>query len=125
MLNKLIIALCATVLSTAAYAGNCTTNTPLSLFDNGSGSNHILTDNQTGYTPGDGSVVGQIAGPQDDGSGTANLTGSASCPEYDPGDALAIAAALSTPIWLETASASLSLAALASPMAERLSVPRV
>jgi hypothetical protein len=79
-----------------AHAGSCTTNTPLSLTDQGNGANYLggLHDN---------GVVGQIHGADHSNNGTANLTGTAACPDAkdNTSDLLAIGAALSTPIWLE------------------------
>jgi hypothetical protein len=73
----------------AAFAGNCSTNTPLSLAT--PGHNPLITP---------GGVVDQIA--QNGGTGTANLSGTANCPDTDLSDTHALAAALSNPIWLET-----------------------
>jgi hypothetical protein len=99
----------AMMLSASALSANaaCTTDTPLSLWGQG-GSNGLLST--TGAPPanlGDfsGSVAGQIANPPAfDGNGVAHLKGSADCGraiEDAQMDVAALAAALSTPVWLE------------------------
>jgi hypothetical protein len=97
------------MLSVSAFQANaCTTDTPLSLAGQG-GSNGIFTSNgaPSGFPTG---VLGQIhnGGTWD---GVAHLKGSADCSddyaslssamEDAQFDAAALAAALSTPVWLE------------------------
>jgi hypothetical protein len=93
-----LIALMA--LAGVAHAGNCTTNTPVNLFGQ-NGGNGLLSN---GGVPAfdDTGAVGQIANGGD-GMGTANLHGTASCPDAkdNTSDLMAISAALSTPVWLE------------------------
>jgi hypothetical protein len=97
------------MLSVSAFqAQACTTDTPLSLWGQGGSNGLIGSDGTTTLSQSsfDGSVVGQIANPAAgyDGSGTAHLHGSADCSsaiEDAQMDVAALAAALSTPIWLE------------------------
>ena len=83
-----------------AHAETCTTNTPVSLWGQ-NGSNGIVNNSGSpGPFSADG-AVGQLV----TGDGVADLHGSAACPAYptfDPSETLALAAALSNPIWLET-----------------------
>jgi hypothetical protein len=75
MKRAIIAALAALTLSTAAYAGNCTTNTNVKAAD----------------------VFPELWSPEG-----ANLAGTASCPETDLSETLALSAALSNPVWLES-----------------------
>lgn len=82
MLRTLMAALAVTLLSTAAMAGNCTTDTPV---------NAAIAEK----------AFNDVANPPTyDFSGTAHLAGTATCPD-NTGDLLALSAALSTPVWLE------------------------
>ena len=74
MLRTTIAALAAMTISTAALAGNCTTNTPLDLTN-----------------------VGGLLNPGNSFAGTAV------CPDAkdNTGDLLAIGAAMANPVWLE------------------------
>jgi len=98
-MRTLIATLALVVLAGAAHAGNCTTNTALSAWGQ-NGTNGVLSntgaEGAVDYT----GVAGQIITPNNDGNGVANLHGTAVC-EDNSGELLAVAAALSTPVWLE------------------------
>lgn len=79
---RAIIATAALLLATAAHAGSCTTDTPVN-------AQNVLQAAQDVWN----------GGAWD---GTGHFAGHTTCPDYDVSDALAVAAALSTPAWLET-----------------------
>ena len=111
-MNKAYATLAAAFLLSVSglQAQACTTNTPLSVWGQ-NGSNGLLASTGTENSYDAGSVVGQITNDFSDLNGTANLSGTADCSAQFSAlnkalreaqhDTAALAAALSTPVWLE------------------------
>lgn len=112
-MNKAYATLAAALmLSASAFQANaCTTDTPVSLFGAGGSNGLLATDGNVPANLGDvltnGSSVSQIYNGGDYENGVAHFNGSADCSalrremEEATFNTAALAAALSTPVWLE------------------------
>jgi hypothetical protein len=112
-MKRIFGAFAALLLTAQAGFAACTTDTPVSLFGYNGSNGLLATDGSPPANFGDvltnGSAVGQIYNGGDYEKGVAHLKGNTECDYSDlkreledaTNDAAALAAALSTPIWLE------------------------
>lgn len=103
LIAPIFAAVAAIALPAAAHAVTCSTNAALSAWGQ-NGTNGVLSNSGVEGAIDYSGIAGQIITQNNDGNGVANVHGTATCPDAvdHTGDLLAISAALSTPVWLET-----------------------